>query len=784
MDSTVTPLSRRAVRVRGQVQGVGFRPFVYRLAQDLALSGRVLNDSAGVQIEVQGSTARLDEFIDRLAREAPRLARIDAVEFRVAEPRNDERQFVIDASAGGPVSTGVTPDSAPCPDCVSDMLDPANRRWRYAFTNCTNCGPRYTITGALPYDRPNTSMARFAQCPACRREYDTPLDRRFHAQPNACPVCGPALSLLTSDGHTLAAADPIAAVLQRLLAGEIVAIKGLGGFQLACDARNEAAVARLRSRKAREEKPFAVMIASVASCAALAELEAAERALLESPERPIVLLRQRSGCEAALPGVAPGMTTLGVMLPSSPLHLLLFHEAAGRPTGNAWLDMPQPLVLVMTSANPGGEPLVIANDEAIEGLGPICDCLLVHDRDVLIRCDDSVVRSGNFGSGATAAPIGAPAFVRRARGYTPVPIRLAAGGPSVLAVGAFLKNTVCVTRDDEAYLSQHIGSLDNAPTCRALDEAIDHLCDVLEITPQAIAHDLHPDFYSTRHAARLAQELAVPLVAVQHHHAHIAAVLAEHRADGPVLGLALDGLGLGTDGGAWGGELLRVDGAACERVGHLGEVALPGGDRAAREPWRMAAAVLHALGRTDEIAHRFDQPAARTVKQMLVQGVNCPRTSSMGRWFDAAAGLLRVRERQSFEGQAPMLLEGLAARHGTVAALPIAHQFRDGVLDLLPLLAVLADETDAAHGAALFHATIVEALAQWCVASARDEGISAVVLGGGCFNNAILARGLAQRLSAEHLDVLEARQAPPNDGGLSLGQAWVARAVMATWPAH
>ena len=783
MDSIVTLLSRRAVRVRGQVQGVGFRPFVYRLAQDLALSGRVLNDGAGVQIEVQGSTARLDEFVDRLAREAPRLARIDAVEFRAAEPKRNEQQFVIDASAGGPVSTGVTPDSAPCPDCIADMFDPVNRRWRYAFTNCTNCGPRYTITDTLPYDRPNTSMVRFAQCPACQREYDAPLDRRFHAQPNACPECGPQLSLLAADGCPLSVADPIAAALQRLRAGGIVAIKGLGGFQLACDARNDDAVARLRSRKAREEKPFAVMVANAASCALLAEADDADRALLESPERPIVLLRQKAGCETALPGVAPGMTTLGVMLPSSPLHLLLFHEAAGRPSGTDWLDAPHSLVLVMTSANPGGEPLVIANDEAVERLGAIADCLLVHDRDVLIRCDDSVVRSAAIGSGRSALK-SAPAFVRRARGYTPVPIRLATGGPSILAVGAFLKNTVCVTRDDEAYLSQHIGSLDNAPTCQALDEAIDHLCDVLEITPQAIAHDLHPDFYSTRLAARLAQAQAVPLVAVQHHHAHIAAVLAEHRVDGPVLGLALDGVGLGTDGGAWGGELLHVDGADFERIGHLHEIALPGGDRAAREPWRMAAAVLHALGRADEIASRFDQPAAGTVQQMLVQGVNCPLTSSMGRWFDAAAGLLRVRDRQSFEGQAPMLLEGLAARHGPVAALPNAFRLREGVLDLLPLLAILADETDAARGAALFHATLVEAVAQWCVTSARIQGLGTVVLGGGCFNNAILAQGLRQRLMAEHLDVLEAQQAPPNDGGLSLGQAWVARATLAAATTH
>jgi hydrogenase maturation protein HypF len=775
---TALPISRRAVRVRGQVQGVGFRPFVYRLAHDLALSGWVLNDGAGVQIEVQGSSAQLDEFLERLGREAPRLARIDAVESSVTEPQAGERRFVIDASAGGPVSTGVTPDSAPCPDCIGEMFDPANRRWRYAFTNCTNCGPRYTITGALPYDRPNTSMVGFTQCPACQREYDAPLDRRFHAQPNACPACGPRLALWDRDGRPLELADPVAAVVDRLRNGEIVAIKALGGFQLACDARNGAVVARLRERKAREEKPFAVMVANAASCAALATMDASERALLESAERPIVLLDKRPGCAVTLLGVAPGMTTLGVMLPSSPLHLLLFHEAAGRPAGTEWLAEAQDLVLVMTSANPGGEPLVIGNDEAVRRLGRIADCLLVHDRDVLIRCDDSVVRH------VSGSRTPAPAFIRRARGYTPVPIRLADDGPPTLAVGGYLKNTICLTRGNEAFLSQHIGSLDNAPTCRALDEAVDHLCDVLEIAPQAVVHDLHPDFYSTRYAARLARERALPLVGAQHHHAHIAAVLAEHGASGPTLGLALDGVGMGPDGSAWGGELLRVDGARYERLGHLRELALPGGDRAAREPWRMAAAVLHELGRNEEITKRSVQPAAQTVQQMLSHGSNCPRTSSMGRWFDAAAGLLHVREVQAFEGQAPMLLEGLAARHGPARSLANGYHLADGVLDLLPLAEHLIDERDVSSGAACFHATLIDALAAWCVQQARAQGLSTVVLGGGCFNNRLLSEGLRQRLLDERLVVLEARQAPPNDGGLSLGQAWIGRLMAAATPLH
>jgi hydrogenase maturation protein HypF len=778
VEATTPTISRRAVRVRGQVQGVGFRPFVYRLARDLALSGRVLNDGAGVQIEVQGSSTQLDEFVERLGREAPRLARIDAVETRAAVPQAGEHLFVIDVSAGGPVSTGVTPDSAPCPDCVGEMLDPNHRRWRYAFTNCTNCGPRYTITRALPYDRPSTSMATFVQCPACQREYDDPLDRRFHAQPNACPVCGPRFALWDPTGQPLAPVDPVAAAVERLQGGEIVAIKALGGFQLACDARNTAAVARLRELKAREEKPFAVMLANAASCTALVSMDGSERALLESAERPIVLLDQRSGCAEALRGVAPGMTTLGVMLPSSPLHLLLFHEAAGRPAGTEWLGDAQPLCLVMTSANPGGEPLVIDNDEAVRRLGGIADCLLVHNRDVLVRCDDSVVRSAP--AGQTAAPV----FIRRARGYTPAPIRLADDGRPTLAVGGYLKNTICLTRGREAFLSQHIGSLDNAPTCSALDEAVDHLCDVLEIAPQVVVHDLHPDFYSTRYAARFAQERGLPLLGVQHHHAHIAAVLAEHEGSGAVLGLALDGVGMGPDGGAWGGELLRVDGAHFERLGHLREIALPGGDRAAREPWRMAAAVLHELGRSDDIDRRFAQPAVPTVRQMLSQDVNCPRTSSMGRWFDAAAGLLGVRAVQAFEGQAPMLMEGLAARHGPATALIDGYRLARGVLDLLPLAEALAGERDAGRGAAIFHATLIEALAAWCVDAARTHRLTTIAFGGGCFCNRILTDGLRHRLVENGLDVLEARQAPPNDGGLSLGQAWIGRLTKAALSLH
>jgi len=802
MDATVAGTAvRRRLEVRGIVQGVGFRPFVYRLAAEMALSGWVRNDARGVTIEAQGDAPQLERLAQRVRAEAPVLSRIDSVAVSACPPVTGADGFAILDSGGGAAGTAIGPDSAVCDDCLAELFDPADRRYRYAFVNCTNCGPRYTITRGLPYDRALTSMAAFAQCPACLAEYRAPADRRFHAEPNACPACGPRLALLDAAGQAAAGADPVAAAVQRLARGEIVAVKGLGGFHLACDARNEDAVARLRARKHREEKPFALLVANAASVAPWAEISAAEGAALASPERPIVLLKKRAAADHALRGVAPGLAWLGAMLPCTPLQYLLFHEAAGRPAGRGWLDAAQPLVLVMTSANPGGEPLVTGNHEALVRLAGIADAYLVHDRDIVTRCDDSVVRVGggevrpcngspgfaelNPGHGAygptyaTAAPPAREAFqfVRRARGYTPRAIRLAAGGPPIVAVGGHFKNTVCVTRGDEAFVSQHIGELDNAPTCTAQDEAIDHLVAILDVRPALVAHDLHPDYYSTRLAARLAARWGVPALGVQHHHAHVAAVLAEHRLAGPVIGLALDGVGLGTDGTAWGGELLRIDGANCARQGRLAPLRLPGGDRAAREPWRMAAAALARCGREREIARRFaDEPAAPTVAALLAQGLHAPETSSLGRWFDAAAGLLGVTRRMAFEGQAAMLLEGLAERHGPVAADPSLFRITGNFeLDLTALVPVLAAERHAGYGAALFHATLVAALAEWAARAARAEGVTTVVGGGGCFLNAILARELRTALATRGLDLVEAQAVPPNDGGLSLGQAWVAR---------
>jgi hydrogenase maturation protein HypF len=734
------------IRVTGLVQGVGFRPHVWRLATETGVRGWVRNDSLGVEIAAEGE--RIADFLDRLKRDAPPLARVDSVESREATPEDFADFRITESQSSRHAATAIGEDTAVCADCLAEMFDSASRRYRHAFITCTHCGPRYTVTRALPYDRPQTSLAPFPLCPDCEREYRDPADRRFHAETTCCPVCGPQLRLRDMQGKAIAG-DPVAEALRQMKNGAIVAIKGLGGFHLACDATNAEAVARLRERKAREEKPFAVMVANVASLLPFATPNEDEIALLESRERPVVLVLKRAGADDRLLGVSPRLTFVGAMLPYTPLQHLFFHDAPA-------------LVLVMTSANPGGEPLVIGNDEALQRLAGIADAILDHDREILIRCDDSVRTSTQL--------------IRRARGYTPQPIRLAKSGPSVLALGGWYKNNICVTRGDEAFVAQHVGDLDNAATVGFLEETVAHLLGILEIEPAMIAHDLHPDFASTRLAVQLAAERGIPTLAVQHHHAHIAAVLAEHGHAGPALGLALDGVGLGSDGKAWGGELLRVDGARFSRLGHLEEIALPGGDRAAREPWRMGAAALHQLGRGAEIETRFaDQPGAATIRQMLERNTNCPATSSCGRWFDAAAGLLGIRPVMAFEGQAAMLLEGLAATHGPTA--PLADGWAlgaEGTLSLIPLMVALAESRDPAHAAALFHATLAAALAEWASAAAEREKIGTIALGGGCFLNRLLVSAVRRRLVAAGLQVLEARQVPPNDGGLSLGQAWIA----------
>ncbi len=734
------PVRRLRVRVRGAVQGVGFRPFIYRLATENQLTGWVRNDGNGVLTEVQG--AGVEYFLDALKRGPPPLARIDRCDAEVVPPRSDNG-FRIVSTVCGPVATGVTPDAAVCDDCLADLFDPFDRFYRYPFINCTNCGPRYTITHRLPYDRPQTSMAAFPLCPDCAAEYDDSLNRRFHAQPIACSACGPRLAM------------PIEEVLGRIQRGEIIALKGLGGFHLVCDARNESTVSRLRRRKRRDAKPFAVMTANVASARRIAEVSSEEAALMMAPTRPIVLARRR--VDDLAPSLAPELDTLGIMLPSTPIHYLLFHEAAGRPAGVDWLGEPHDLVLTMTSANPGGDPLVISETEAHTRLADIADAVVGHDRPIVVRCDDSVMRIVH----------GAPAFVRRARGYVPQPIKLAHPVPCILGVGGHLKTTICVTRGDEAYLSQHIGDMDTSESRRFFSETVEHLTGILDVTPERVAHDLHPDFHSTH----FAQDLGISAVPVQHHHAHVAAVMAEHGVTEAALGLALDGFGLGPSGEAWGGELLRVDGSEFIRLGHLAPLAQPGGDAAARQPWRMGAAALHRFGRTQEIASYFDdQPAAAMLAQMLVHGVAAPETTSCGRLFDAACGLLRVRHSASYEGQAPMELEALVKRPSIMAG---GWRLSNGVLDLLPLLEQLVDH-DPVRGAELFHGTLIAGLAEWVEEAAATEELRTIVLAGGCFLNRVLTEGLIKALENRGLIALLPRQAPPNDGGLSLGQVWVA----------
>ncbi len=743
--STVTSPARARARVCGAVQGVGFRPFVWTLAREMDLSGWVLNDAEGVLLEVEGKG--LDGFFQRLRTEAPPLARIDSVETVSVDPSGVDGFEIRASSKATSARTMVTADAATCPACLEDVFDPANRRYGYPFTNCTHCGPRYTITHELPYDRAQTSMAGFTMCPTCQGEYEDPADRRFHAQPNACPTCGPRLSMDTAE------------IMARLGAGEIVAIKGLGGFHLAVDARNNDAVSRLRNRKGRDGKPFAVMVAGLASARRYGVISGEEEALLTDRTRPIVIVKERSESGLAQ-GVSEGLPTLGLMLPYTPLHYLLFHEVAGKPAGTAWMDEPLDCALVMTSANPGGEPLVTGNTEAFTRLADIADAIVTHDRDIVVRCDDSVMRM----------VAGAPAFLRRARGFVPEPIKLAHAVPSVLAVGSHLKNTVCVTRGDEAFVSQHVGDLDNAASFEFFRETVAHLTDVLEVSPDRVACDLHPDFLSTHYA----QETGLPLVSVQHHHAHLAAVAAEHHVAGPVLGLALDGFGLGADGHAsWGGERMLMDGSAMKHLGGLAPLRQPGGDRAAREPWRMAAAALSALGRSEEIAERFpDVPGAAMLTAMLERGVNSPETSSAGRLFDAACGLLDVKTVASFEGEAPMALEALVK---TPTVLENGWVIRvDGTLDLLPVLDALRDR-DSVSGAALFHGTFATALVDWVRDGLKAHALPPrVLLGGGCMQNKVLAETISTHLEACGIQSFLPRQVPANDGGLSLGQAWIA----------
>ncbi|HTQ57425.1 MAG TPA: carbamoyltransferase HypF [Bryobacteraceae bacterium] len=734
--------ARRRIRIRGIVQGVGFRPFVYNLAQRCGLAGYVLNSSAGVIVEAEGAASVLDGFIESLRREAPPLARIEEMLVAAIDPRG-ESQFVIRESepeAGEFVL--VSPDVATCPDCCRDFSDPQNRRYGYAFTNCTNCGPRYTIIRDIPYDRPNTTMAGFRMCAACQAEYDDPRDRRFHAQPNACPDCGPRLSA------------PIADARHRLAEGTIVAIRGLGGFHLACDARDDAAVYWLRERKRRSDKPFALMARDLAAVEGFCEVSADDRRALESPRRPIVILPRRPDARIS-PAVAPGNHTVGVMLPYTPLHHLLFDGAP--------YD-----VLVMTSGNLSEEPIVTSNEEARARLRPLADWFLLHDRDIYMRTDDSVVRTFE----------GRERTLRRSRGFVPQAIDLGMEVAEVLACGGELKNTFCLSKGRYAVLSQHIGDMENYETLVFFEETLANLKKLFRVEPRAVAHDLHPLYLSTQYAQRVPD---LPKIGVQHHHAHVASCMAENGLRGKVIGVALDGTGYGADGKIWGGEFLIADYAGFERRMHFRYVPLAGGDAAVRQTWRPALAYLaDTFGTTAEFPglapwREVAESHLRAVRGMIAHRVNTVDTSSCGRLFDAVASLVGLRQQINFEGQAAIELEMIAAA-GVTDAYPFAC---DGeTLDFRPAIARIVAEvrggTPSAVIAARFHNTAADAVVDACRRLRAAEKLNRVCLSGGTFQNMkLLARTLAglRRLDFE---VYLHAQVPPNDGGIALGQAVIA----------
>jgi len=751
------------LRVQGLVQGVGFRPLVYRLACELGLQGRVYNTPAGVCIELQGDTVALQRFEPRLCSRLPVVARIDCIERITMPDEPDLVGFCIQPSQDEMRGSGeILPDLAPCADCLAELFDPRNRRWRYPFINCTRCGPRYSILKRLPYDRHNTSMAMFPPCQPCLQEYDSPADRRFHAQPNACSDCGPSVWVETADGVRLDKTDLLEQALDTVRRGEILALKGVGGFHLICDARNPAAIARLRQRKQRPHKPFAIMAANTQSLDPLVQLSEAATRWLTHPGAPIVI----APCvrQAMLPDtVAPGLNGLGVMLPQSPLHWLLFHEAAGRPAGTDWLAQPQSLLLVMTSANLSGEPLIHTNAHARAQLRDIADRLLLHDRDIVQPQDDPVIT-------ALTTP---SAWVRTGRGCSPAGVELPAAGPSLLALGGYLKTTLCLNQGPRAWLSPPLGDLASAESCRRLQLQVEQLPALYGVTPEQLSVDLQPDSYGYRLAQQHADALGIPVRLVQHHHAHVAAVMAEHQLTGPVIGLALDGLGLGEAGELRGGELLKVNASGHERLGALKPLPLPGGDRAAREPWRLALALLFQLGRKDLMAERFGhQPLWREVEQMLRTGLNCPPSSSLGRLFDAVAGLMAVCDVQTFEAQAAMLLEAQVRRLPE----PDASLWRvsDGnCLDLTPLLQHLLQVDNAREGAECFHANLIAALAEWAGKAAHEQGIGDVILSGGCLLNGWLRAGLVDALQRQGLTPRLPIHLPPGDAALSLGQVWV-----------
>jgi hydrogenase maturation protein HypF len=751
---------RVLVRVRGIVQGVGFRPYIFQLAHQYGLGGCVSNQADGVEIVIAGAGGGVEGFLRDLPAKAPPLAKIVQVEVSEQPFEPIDGFTIVKSVAGKSRSTLISPDVCTCDDCLREFSNPEDRRYRYPFTNCTNCGPRYTIIKDIPYDRDKTTMAGFPMCPSCLREYEDPMNRRFHAQPNACWECGPQVWLEAPDGRKLADKDDAVREAIRLLnQGAILAVKGLGGFHLAVHALDEEAVSRLRSRKIREEKPFAVMFANLDVLKRYCCVNAAEESLLTGLQRPIVLLERlhRDTVRAIAAGVAPGNRFLGAFLPYTPLHFLLFADSP--------CD-----ALIMTSGNQSDEPIVMDNESARGLLGSIADCFLLHDRDIYLRCDDSVTRVFRE----------RPYPLRRARGYVPVPVFLAESLPPVLGVGAELKSTICLVRNNEAFLSQHIGDLENLETLHSFEQVISHFKRILETEPQVIVHDLHPDYLSTQWA--LTQE-GFPRLAVQHHHAHIASVMAERKLSGPVLGLALDGTGYGTDGTIWGGEILRVDGDRFERLGHFRHVPLPGGDKAIKEPWRIAASYLWSLDPPNaertfaDILGRWQDKNCQIVLAMLERNLNSPLTSSCGRLFDAVSALAGVRDVVHYEGQAAIELEqAIEPEDGSYRG-ELERVDTGWIVDPFPM--ILEVVADARRGrspgiiAARFHNGLVALLVAAAEKVSGDTGLTRIVLSGGVFQNVYLLERLEQGLEKKGLEVWNHLEVPANDACIALGQAHI-----------
>ena len=751
------PTERWKISVRGIVQGVGFRPFVYRLAKERSLTGFVANTSDGVAVEAQGQVARLDDFLSALRDEAPPLAQVGEI-VAVPIPLGDEGEFVLlHSTACGPVSTLISPDVAVCDACLAEFFSPADRRFRYPFINCTNCGPRYTIVERIPYDRPHTTMRGFAMCATCRREYDDPGNRRFHAQPNCCPDCGPQLGLVAGSGRLVARRDEaLREAILRLAAGEIVAVKGIGGFHLAVDAANAQAVSCLRQRKGREAKPLAVMVADLSAARKICRLEGMEEQALTSQERPIVLAVKKAGHGLA-EEVAPGCDQFGLMLPYAPLHYLLLQGVVR--------------TLVMTSGNRSEEPICIDNDEAVQRLGGIADCFLIHDRGIHLPCDDSVV----------GLQAGMLRQIRRSRGFAPKPIGLAETGGMVLGVGAELKNTVCLLKENQAFLSQHIGDLKNLEAYRVFQQSIGQLGALFEISPSLIAHDLHPQYLSSRWA----EEQNVVTLGVQHHHAHLAACLAENHQEGPAIGIILDGTGYGSDRTIWGGEVLLGDAGGYQRFSALESLPLPGGDAAVQAPWRTAVSYLHAAYGADLPDLPFmGEHECGVILDMVQKGLNSPLNSSCGRLFDAVAAMSGGRQTIQYEAQAAIELMQAAGGGLGEEGFPCEVYAEDDMLKISVRSLIRAVSCAVQSGMAQseisrrFHAGLVAAFTQVAETARHRAKINTVALSGGVFQNRLLLEGLVVSLGRAGFQVLVHKELPCNDGCISLGQAVIGRQAL------